>query len=528
MERIYPIDIAGIKNIGVEEWLKGYYIPVTGKEFQTIYDNAFTSFLDVVKQHNDDVVYWVAISNINIINFASQWILEVLRLIRLQERGYEYIIGKEQVRIPSDISTYEYNSFAKTNLIGKTVSELNFQERIKNVLRAVKYNLFPPFFADKNILTNITSPVFFIGNRSAQEVVAYCQLNKIAPIHLPSMLFANNSYEKVGKDPVINEVLEFVCRFFVLLKNQFPVINSSLFELLRKEIDECFRYSLLFFRQNVNVISQLRHDKLLATGLGNQIHKIFMASWRYVGGDVIGFTHGNGYFSGYTPGYFKILSLVNHYMAASAGHKEILQKTAKDFSFGLRMGNITFVNQPYYKRLFTELQRKRPVNKIKKVMLVGFPMVDYYFPFFPASYAFAQLRLELRIGKILRSNGYNVIYKPHPMTANDEEGIFDGYADEVANARFEEIFDKADCIVFGTYGSTTFGFSLLTNKPMVLIETKGTYWYPRTFELIKQRCSIVDAEAIDGEIVFDEKDVLNAVQESINNINYDILYEFAF
>jgi hypothetical protein len=39
---------------------------------------------------------------------------------------------------------------------------------------------------------------------------------------------------------------------------------------------------------------------------------------------------------------------------------------------------------------------------------------------------------------------------------------------------------------------------------------------------------VVDAKSVDGRIVFDEKEVLNAVQESINNINYDILYEYAF
>jgi hypothetical protein len=39
---------------------------------------------------------------------------------------------------------------------------------------------------------------------------------------------------------------------------------------------------------------------------------------------------------------------------------------------------------------------------------------------------------------------------------------------------------------------------------------------------------VVEAKTVDGRVVFDEKDVLHAVQESINNINYDILYEFAF
>ena len=46
--------------------------------------------------------------------------------------------------------------------------------------------------------------------------------------------------------------------------------------------------------------------------------------------------------------------------------------------------------------------------------------------------------------------------------------------------------------------------------------------------MIKKRCSVVEAKAVDGKTVFDEQDFLNAVQESINNINYDILHEFAF
>jgi len=529
MEKIYPIDVAGIKNIGVEEWLNSYYIPVTGKEYQTIYDNVFTSFLDTVKQYNDDVVYWIAISNIKIIGFASQWISEVLRLIRLKEGGYEYIIGKEKVRIPNDISKYEYNSLAQTNLIGRAVSGQNYKERIKNVLRTIKYNSPAPVFTNKYFLTNISSPVFYIGNRTRQEVVAYCNQNKIFPIHLSPMLFANNCYDEVNKDSELKGILEFVNSFFVLLKKQFPAINSSLFELLRKELDGCFIYSLLFFRQNVNVFRKFKPKKLLATGLGKPVHRLFCASWRYAGGEVIGFNHGNSYYyDGYSPGIITFLPLVSQYVTVTAGHKEILQKAMEEFPCGLKMGNITVLKNSYYKQLYTELQRKKPVNKIKKIMLVGFPMTDCYYAFFPSAYAFTQLELEIRLVTFLRSKGYYVLYKPHPVTLNEVEGLFDGYADEVIKPRFEEVFDKADCIMYGSFATTTFGFSLHTNKPIVLIEAKGNYWYPRAFELIKKRCSVVEAEAVDGKIIFDEKDVLNAIENSLENINYEILHEFAF
>jgi hypothetical protein len=440
----------------------------------------------------------------------------------LKERGYEFIIGKEKARIPDDISTYKYNSLAIKNIITKNVSGLNFQERIKNVLRTIKYNLNP------HVFTNISNPVFLIGYRSQQEVVSYCNQNKISPICLPTLLFVNNRYEKVNKDSKLNEVLEFVYSFIVLIEKQFPEINSSLFELLRKELVECFIYSLLLFRQNVNVFRKFKPKKLLATGLGLPIHREFCASWRYAGGDVVGFVHGNNYFRDCSPVDIHFLTLVNHYVTTSAGHKDILQNTAKDCSFGLRIGSIAFTKSSYNKRLFTEIQRKKPVNKIKRIMLVGFPMAGYYYYLLPAGYAHTQLNLELRLVKILRSRGYYVIYKPHPMTINLVEGIFERYVDKVLNERFEEVYDTADCIIFGNFATTTFGYALLTNKPIVLIEVKGNYWYPRALELIKKRCTVVEAEIVDGTIVYDEKDVLNAINNSLENINYDILYEFAF
>ncbi len=529
MKKIYPINVAGIKNIGIEEWLKDFYIPVTGKEFQAIYDNVFACFLEVLRQYNNDVVYWVAISNIKIPSSISQWISQVLRLIRLKERGYGYIVGKEKVRIPNDVSIYEYESLDNINVIGKIISGLSIQKRIKNILSTIKYNSLPPVFADINFLNNISSPVFFIGYRSQQEVVAYCNQNKISPIQLHPLLFANNSHAKVNKDPELNNVHEFVCHLFTLLEKQFPEINSRVLGLLKNEIDECFIYSLLLFRQNINAFVKIKPTKLLATGLGNAVHSNFCASWRYAGGDVVGFIHGNNFAYGYTPKIsINILSLVNHFVTISAGYKEVLQKVAGDFSYGLRMGNITFVKQSYNKRLFAKLQKEKSVSRIKNIMLVGCPIRDVYSSFFSNYYSHTQFDLEIRLVKLLRSSGYYVIYKPHPIMLNDVEGVYSEYANEVIRPRFEEVYDKADCIMFGNYATTTFAFSMHTVKPIVFFTVKGDYWHPRTFELIKKRCSVVEAEVADGRIVFNKQDVLDAVESSIENIDYEILHELAF
>ncbi len=96
MEKVYPIDIAGIKNIGVEEWLENYYVPVTGKEYNNIYDKVFKSYMDIIKKYDNKIIYWIAISNIRMPIYVSLYILELLKLIRLKENGYGCIIGQKK------------------------------------------------------------------------------------------------------------------------------------------------------------------------------------------------------------------------------------------------------------------------------------------------------------------------------------------------------------------------------------------------------------------------------------------------
>jgi len=526
--KVYPINISGIKSIGTEEWMNNYYIPVTGKEFQDIYNKVLALYVDHIKQYNDDVTYWLSISNFLMPVRIAQYILEYLRLLRLKEKKYEYIIGKEKARIPNDISMYEYDSLAEINLASKVVSGLNYQERIKDVLRTIRYNIFPPVFADRNFLANISSPVFIIGYRSQEEVAAYCNANKISPIQLSPRLFARKTTLD-SKDPQVIKVLEFIRGYLITISKEYPVIDNLALKQLSKEVEECFIQGLLFFQMNLNVFRKHKPKTLLATGAGSDVHRLFCAAWRCAGGEVIGFSHGNIYCTSYLPEIILHLLLVNQFVTLSEGNKDLLQHAKEDFSCGLRTGSITYTKQKYYSLLYNKLQKSRPVRNIKKVMLIGFPMSKFYYYGFQGGFAFAQLDMEIRLAKLLRKKGYNVIYKPHPMTMNENEGIFDNYVDEIVEDKYENVYDIADCILFGDYSTSTFGFSLLTNRPIVLIDIKGNYWFPKSFELLNKRCSIVMAELDEsGRIIFEESEVLNAVEESISNINYDILYKFAF
>ena len=151
-----------------------------------------------------------------------------------------------------------------------------------------------------------------------------------------------------------------------------------------------------------------------------------------------------------------------------------------------------------------------------------------YFAINTEYHTFSFLYNDIQLIKILKKAGYNTIYKPHPDTMHETHDFFEMYADDVLTEKLEDVYKNADCMVFSSPYSTAFGFSMLSNKPIVLINVEGYLWYPRAFELIKKRCSVVEAEAIDGRIQFDGNEVLSAVEASIKNINYDILHEFAF
>jgi len=525
MEKVYPIDIAGIKNIGVEEWLENYYVPVTGREFKNIYDKVFKSYMDIIKEYDNRIIYWIAISNINMPNYVSLYILELLKLIRLKENGYGCIIGQKKEEMPDNVSMVQYSIF-KNKFSLKGIDELTSQKRSKNILRTIKYNIKPLFLHGVSFIRNISNLYFLVGNRYQQEVVSFCDENNINPVCLPSTLFAKNNNRYV-QDFETSGLIEFISDYLDILKSQYTIIDDLAFECLKKEINEIFRLSYSFFYQNIEVFSKFEPGKLLITGLGNTIHRIFSSAWRYAGGEVIGISHGNTYSNHYTENIVISLSAVDVFVSSSRGDKEIIRQAVKDFYPEFKNCKITYGKNNTNKSLYGRLQNIPPVNKIKKIMVVG-TIIKWYGPSDTEYHPFSFLYNDIQMIKILKKAGYYTIYKPRPETMHETYGIFEKYADDVLKEKLEDVYKNAECLVFSSPYSTTFGFSLLTNRPIVLLNVEGYLWYPRVFELIKKRCSVVDARSVDGKIVFNKQDVLDAVQESINNINYDILHEFAF
>jgi len=528
MEKIYPIDIDGVKNIGVEEWLKNYYIPVTGKEYYEIYKSILNTYITSIKKYeSNDYIYQIAVSNLKIPGTIATFVLETQQLLRLKKEGYAYLLGKERISIGEP--PYNLTNIERVNIVGKSIEGLTFSGVFKNYLRTIKNNVYCSNLFIKDVFNKKPNLYFLSGSRTTEELNAFCSKDSITPIWLSPMQFVRRKTNTVSADLLPNcaELMVFVNEFIALIEESFPLIRKQAFKELKKEIEECFKDSLLFYHNNIVFLRKWMPKKLLATGLGKPIQRLFCSAWRYAGGEVIGLSHGNGYCRSYLPPVILDgATITNKYVVTSSGHEEVWRKAIKDFFLGLKSPELIRLDN-YYIRLFEELQKNSSVNKIKKVMIISSIIKSY--SFVDSEYhTFAFLHLELRIIRYLRSAGYNIIYKPRPDALHMIEGIFEDYADEVLTDKFEDVYQHADCLLFTSPYSTTFGFSLLTNKPIVLINVSGYTWYSRAFELIKKRCSMVEAESVDGKIVFGEKDVLNAIEDSLENIDYEILHEFAF
>ena len=280
MEKVYPLDIKGIRSIGIKEWLSNYYVPVSSSEFTDISKDAILIYTSTLNKFDSNgVLYHLGMANYKLPSKISQNLLSILQLLRLREKGYLHIVGSKKESINDAISQYEFNLFPKHANLKTVIDKLTRRERLKNVIRTIRYNLKIESI-NRHFIKNISNPIFFIGDRGQEEVVEYCREENISPTHISPLLFGRNNYSKSDLNTYMSDIHNFCSIFVDLMKKHFEVLTASYCESLKKEIEELFAYSLVLFIQNDKFLSKLKNATLLATGLGVDIHRIFIMAWR--------------------------------------------------------------------------------------------------------------------------------------------------------------------------------------------------------------------------------------------------------
>ncbi len=526
MNTFYPIDLAGVKAIGAERWLNEFRPLIRGEEYRVIHKAVFDAYLAAIPRVDESpAVYWAAVINYKMVPHIAHAYFKHTALKSLAGHGFDSVGGP--VPLPLATAVEQARSSARISPAAFETSPVLW---LKENWRAVRTNhgchsplasLFPKLH---------DGGLFIVGDRNQREIRAYLADTGGNPLCLRPLRYLGGGSERLpSKDAA--DLTRFTRQFFDRIHKELPPSSLFLDNAFAADFSGHYERTIRAFNQAAGRLSGGPLGQLLITNVGNLQIRVLAAAWRHVGGKTIGFSHGNPYPYAYVPGDIINGShlICDTYFASSKGEKKLLEQSREDFTDGFRTtAAIQTFENPAYKNLFATLQREPAPAAVKTVMIVGFPF-DYFFSYtLPELNTMTYLRFEIDLIRSLKKSGFIVIYKAHPDTRSESAGIFEKFADRVETRSFENVYHDADCLLFPTHYSTTFGFSLMTSRPVVLMANPKGFWHPEAHALLKKRCALAEM-SLDGKgvLTFDDDALRDAVERSVNHMDYQIVKEYA-
>lgn len=489
-----PYDVFGVKKMGVDQWFEDFYFPVEHEEFSSLWLDMESCFLQIAQSSPSpykDILY--AATKVPFL--LAQWVHVLLAERRAKEKGkrlmvheqteYTELLDVEKGKTPSmrclTLSNHKY-----------------WEQKIRAYLKAFKYSLKAGYAM--RLLSQLCSErKCFATSMHYPLLRAYCRQNDIYPILAPVEFFMGSQKEarSVSKWEAISKVLaeEFGQIIEKYCGSLSPSQHSHIKDYLIKNLNAYYRH---FFDilQRLSSYSKSQSWTLFATSLGEPIHRILYQAFRYNGGQIIGFTHGNVFARPVSPNIcITELAMCDEYILGGSHEKSLLEfyiekyQDKYEYNRCIKLKSLRWVDN-YYKPLSAINGTKTEssyLQRIEKIMVPGTPYYQHQCGFIPGAFGIRWLYLELQIVKALKEAGFYVIYKAHPDRLRESQDIFEGRVDLILTEPFETVWDQADCFVNVTWASTTYGYALRTGKPAIIVNTLGAPWPKKLLNVIKER-----------------------------------------
>lgn len=518
----FPLDIAGVTNAGVEEWFASYSEPVPPSFFCEIRERFFRCFSENMPDASAKPdLYHAWLINYKIALSLSNYYFKHSILDAVRKKGYPGLLSVTKMDFDSADQKY------REVILGNTrIQRRPFPRNLIDKYRFLRQNKF-----DLRSLCsgfNGRHKNYIIGDRDRAEIRFFLDEKGIEPCSINPSLFIRNGGKKLNNVQEAETkalVDSFFARIFDSMPESKEVFGESVKRIILDIVTDKYRHYLSF----VETISKynISGRDLIVCPCGNTLFRIFACAWRRNGGTVTGFSHGNVYSYIYTPGDINNGSqlILDRYITCSKGETKLLEESRKDFRNGLESKAVMETcKASFYKTVFDSIRNGPEVQSVKKVMVVGFP---YSFDMYNS---LPYLHLETFIIRTLKAAGFEVLYKAHPDSLSDATGFFKGMVDSIITDSFETVYNMADCIVFPIHYSTTFGFALMTNRPIVIMESPLlTGWHPDVARLIGKRCCSVRL-SLDEKYLFsfDKGEFISSIHDSVNRNDLCMVETFAF
>jgi hypothetical protein len=512
--------MSAIKENGFESFCQNYYWPVPNKEFNIFSEFIHNTYVDLILGIEDDSLFDIAHIELS---FVAN-LLQIFHYNYVNEfslnNNIELLHGQEV----EDLLNPDWSNLSRFYSSPKP----SFGKVKRFVRRVAKNIVFNRNLSIFDILKSLNNKDKAIGIGSMSPLKMEFILNKrIFTSHYDYFDLINIG-TRVDTHIVEKHALFFeknvVDRFIdILQKNRSLFTNNIDFDALKSCWKRRFYDVSRLYFEVVN--TKYKSNSIFISDMATPFHKLITLAFQRSGKSVYCFHHGNDAgFSIQMSNHERTISHCHTFVVPTDGIQRVYERIYSKSAVERRTGTkYLSINSSFYNAIYSKNQTHKN-TRVKKIMLMGYPMNHRRYPFENGLFFYSQLDLEYRLITTLKSFGYYVIYKAHPDRLKEIGGVFNN-VDEYITQPFEAVYKKADLLLFTYTSTSTFGYALTTNLPIILVDSANKYRDPDQYKLMQSRVNILDAkEDTHMKIQFNEKSLINMVSNENVYKNFDFSY----
>ncbi len=527
----FPIDAQAVKRYGLDKWREEFSSPVSEEEFISLYWDIEALFASLMGRYDGltrelfVIHHKFKIEYANIIN--AIWVAQ-----RAQKTGKSILYSDD---------SWWYKNIAEDKDIDIRIQIARFvpyswQHRALSFIKGhmlslyhcgiIKYlNRHKGDFVVKLFYGTVTDLMSHYIKKLPQGIdfTYRCDWFSNGPSHKLSGELASR----------IDEVSQLVMEGLIdIAKKRSIRLNQRHIDQIRLFTkNEFVNAAELYLTVEDRVKRERKKIHLILANSVNPVERIVSIVVRKYGGKVTAFAHGgdNGFRN---ISISKDVTTADEFIAYTASSVDLYNRITykstsweRDYPF-----NVNSVESDEFFKLWQGMQRFRSSGKIKKVMIVGYPHNQWRRILYVGGSSLVRLDLELRLIDLLKKNGYEPIYKAHPETLKGIKGIFDNKVKVLTND-FKESVEEADLFIFPTITSTAFFQGICSSKPAIALDLsfKVSDPFPEVMGQLKKRCRIITTRMDErNRIVFNEEELLKAIESPSSDIDIEFLREYMF
>lgn len=517
--KILASDIDAVKRIGVEQWGRDFFWPISDERYHGLSNMVWNNFFSLFKMM-DRTGQDMVLADSGFAGSLAAYIHAAAVREFCAGHGIELASGPPSQRFFNP----DWESLAVAHRQAARTGTGMF--KLKRLVKNVKFN--SGLSLAKRMFGCFSPDALGLGALSRLKA-EYAKQRDLWVDHTYWSLWLNKcDFTETGFAATMRPALEgFLEELGDFSDKEFGVrldTRAPLACWMKRLADLHAVYSFVLEKKNLP-------GAVLVTEAARPLNRVIAHAFARRGKAVVGFHHGNdmGCIVPLNPGYNTESSYGTYVCptaACVASTRRIYERSPLS---GPRPMNAVSTDTSYYKNLWEESGKRPFPEKTKRVMLMGFPMNAQRYLGLPGYFSLFQLDLEIRLVKLLKTHGFEVLYKIHPERQKEAAGIFEPLCGRVVAEPFESVWPEADALLVKYTASTTFGFALCTNRPIFLFDTEKNFWDPEHYGLLQKRCRMVPAWMDENSrINFDEEALLSGLSETPRPPDFSYVKRFMF